>query len=475
MTEQEIAQEFAQHQAQENDNSMTAKELIALDKKFMFITGEAGSGKTWLVREAIKLNPKWGMLTATTGAAAQVLSNGSDEPVKTINSALGFFAEDSIFMAMKRGSLRKTLKYFKTKYEHIVIDECSMLKPGILAPIIYECAKVGMGLVLVGDFLQLPPVEKNHEPAQGLIFDMPQWEQYFEPNSIRLTTQYRQQGDFLKAMNCLRAGKGAEAIPLLKSAGAHFLPQGDKSYLDIGTQKSIFAGKTYSGTTMIVATNARRDLFNQKAYAALTGPEYVYETERDGEQSDDLAKIPNEVRLRVGARVMVLRNLIDPKTDAILQANGNTATVTALDDESVTLLRDDNQTIQVNMHKVVDILWHKSLEELADGTVRMKKFTHGIPKGTCAYMPLTLAWALTVHKTQGLTMPYPTAVLAEDFFKDPAMCYVALSRQTTASNLYLVGFDEYTVDFKTQKPVQVYPEPRLIKLCRMDKRCLAYV
>ena len=189
------------------------------------IFGPAGSGKTYLTREALALNPRWGLLTATTGVAASIL--GPDVP--TMHSALGISDTDSAVRSYDRGTLVKNCRQIKKNYDRLVIDEMSMLNSKMFDVIFEACQQADLGICVVGDFLQLAPVPEKHKvmgyplPVSP-IFDSKCWKN-FDSNTLVLKTQYRHtNAAFLKGLNLLRAGKGYEAIEVLKSAGVRFEP-----------------------------------------------------------------------------------------------------------------------------------------------------------------------------------------------------------------------------------------------------------
>jgi len=109
------------------------------------IFGPAGSGKTHLIRETLKLNPRWGLLTATTGVAASIL--GPDVP--TMHSALG----DSAVRSYNRGTLVRNCRQIRKNYDRIVVDEMSMLNSKMFDIIFEACRQADLGIVIVGDFL----------------------------------------------------------------------------------------------------------------------------------------------------------------------------------------------------------------------------------------------------------------------------------------------------------------------------------
>jgi ATP-dependent DNA helicase PIF1 len=436
---------------------MKSKDLLALKSPFVFITGPAGSGKSYLIRECINLDPRWAALTATTGVAARIL--GAD--VQTVHSQLGFFDANSLKTSRAKGTLAKNLKKLRRKFKRIVIDETSMLDAEVLGILIPACAEAGIGVILVGDFLQLPPVMEDNKKTVW-IFETAAWDK-FKNNVIILDTQYRHTNeDFIKGLNFLRVGNGEAAMPHLKKAGVKFLPGGEL--------------KPFDGTS-IVGTNKRREEINKWRYSNLTGNEYTFQTERVGFQSKDWKNIEESVSLKIGARVMVLRNLygdliVDPDkkvdTDAIatqavlwnpdgstgikikpdqpvtkyslLQANGDTGVVEQIFTEAnevlyVDVRRDDGVLIRVEVFEADNGKYHTEIDEHGHRTRIMDE----APTGWVTYLPLTQAWALTVHKSQGLTLSHPTQIILEEFYKKPAMVYVACSRVKNPQHLSLVG------------------------------------
>ena len=223
--------------------NFTTKDLLKNKAPFIFITGPAGSGKSYIAREAANLDPKFAVLCATTGVASRVLATNTLSTVKTINSTLGYFDTDSLRKSQDRGTLRKNLAKIRKKFNRIMIDECSMMDAEQFEIIVTACEAVGLGLIIIGDFLQLPVIAPKPRPAgwQQWLFNTPAFAKF---EIIRLTTQYRQTDpDFLDGLNLLRAGRGEDAIPYLKKAGVTFIPGGEKNPLALN-----FNGTTICGT-----------------------------------------------------------------------------------------------------------------------------------------------------------------------------------------------------------------------------------
>ncbi len=342
--------------------------------KYGFVTGPAGSGKTTLIKQLVKSDASWGLVTATTGVAARVLGEGTP----TVNSALGFFDSDSLSRAVSKGSLAHNIQELKKKFDRVI-------------------------------------------------------SRLFAQTTVRLATQYRHTNkDFLKGLNLLRAGRGGESLPFLKKAGVKLSP--------VPSASSPPEPET---DVTIVATNGTKNAIDSKHYHSLTGHERTFKTARWGEQHPDWQKeIPETVSLKVGCRVMILRNKYE---DTVLtQANGETGKVIGLSDTIVTMRRDsDNKIIEVGMQETDN--GERIIKITATG--REVKMTKN-PTGGVTYMPIVRAFAVTVHKSQGLTITTPTRVRlwSDEFFKNPAMVYVACSRVKNPKHLDIVGGDNVFSD-----------------------------
>src|SRR5882724_5796325 len=219
-----------------------------------FLTGAAGRGKTYTVRQAIAEDPHFGMLAATTGIAAVNLG------AITLNSLLRYYDTRSLEEAFFNGWLQKTiLKLAEDGYQWLVIDEISMLD-GLQLDILYQCMKMvnevraltggePLGILLTGDFCQLPPIKAKW------AFEAECWPQ-FEENTERLTKCWRQtDAKFLEAVNHIRSGRGMVGATILSQLGVEFVKHADTSF---------------TGTT-IIAKNEAVDNFNWLCHSRLSG------------------------------------------------------------------------------------------------------------------------------------------------------------------------------------------------------------
>ena len=419
-----------------------------VDFKYGFLTGPAGSGKTHRIRQILESDSSWGLVTATTGAAARVLG----PKVPTINSALGFFDQESLERRYADGTLARNIRTLRAKYDRIIIDEASMITAEMFDTLLQACEAEGMGLILVGDFLQLPPITKDWK-APHWLFTSKHWAR-FSQNTLKLQTQYRHtNADFVKGLNHLREGKGGLALHYLQKAGVTFAP-----VPSIG-KPDVFDG------VVIVATNSSKDVIDHKRYEAIDAEEVVFNTERWGKQRKEWKDIDDAVSLKVGCRVMILRNLyekIDGKT-TLTQANGEIGEVLSLNPGYVTMRRDDGSVINVAIQKTDDADRRKVLNhDGSHSTETLIAATGGVD-----YLPLCRAFAMTTHKCQGLTITAKTQIplWRDEFWKTPAMVYVAASRVKNPEDLTIVGADmSWTGD-----------KPLLEEKCKMDESCRQWV
>lgn len=409
---------------------------------YTVLAGTAGTGKSFFSREWAAQD-RGVQLMATTGIAAINLGGS------TINGALSFFDTASLRDAYVDGRLETRLrKLHAAGLRRIVLDEMSMLDGDqltILTKALEDVAGRGyafgmiddegeevelpqddqqpVSLTLVGDFAQLPPVKAS------FAFESPEWVKY-EPHTHRLTEIRRQtDADYIAALQATRRGDAATALEYFAS---RMVPQSDQH----------FDGPT------ILARNEQVWRFNDLRLAALKTPEVRYRSERwtreNAKPPGEWKNIPEELVLKEQALVMILANARDPENPRkFLYVNGDLGDLVDRPNEDVchVKLRRTGQVVAVcKVTRAVKIplevgrakqLRKDGLSDRIEGKWEIV--------GALTYMPLRLAWASTVHKSQGLSLDLVQVNINDHFFSTPGMLYVALSRARTAEGLRLVG------------------------------------
>ncbi len=389
---------------------MTQTEALAIleSGKSVLLTGAAGTGKTYLMNEFIrraKKRRKNIAVTATTGLAATHL-NGA-----TIHAWAGIGIHDELprTFFQKMGKQRAGLI---AKADILIIDEISMLHDYRL-DMIEEVARKARGIdkpfgglqvVLVGDFFQLPPVNRSDSRAGGFVLSSDTW-QNSDFTVCYLQQQYRQSQDdaYAQILNGIRVG---------------VLTRNQLSAL----QKRIDATlDPFVARTRLLTTNVDVDRINDAELAALEGEVYEYQVETTGskryiEQLSRSCLAPAVLQLKKGAHVMCIKNSPDKK-----YANGSLGIVTGFDP-------DEYPIVKLNTGRTITIL--PDTWELIDGDKR---------RATLRQLPLRLAWAITVHKSQGMTLDGAHIDLRRAFVE--GMGYVALSRVKSMDQLALDGLN----------------------------------
>lgn len=354
------------------------------------LMGRGGTGKSYRLREMA--TPEW-LLTSSSGISSVNLG------CTTIHSALRFFNEDSLERALNSGAILDRLDVLRRQYRVIALDELSMISAQLFSLLIESFDTINSGeerqlsLYLVGDCGQLPPVKGEW------IFTAPEWERV---EIERLTQVYRQTDPlFIAALDAARIGEGEECAKRLVDLEIEFLPRRNVNF---------------EGTT-IFALNDEVDEFNSINYRRLTTYEFTLFSKKRGYQLAEWRKIPHELKLRDGARVMILSN----DTKQWTFTNGDCGIIVDYSDKQVFIKLDRNDVI------------------VAVGSItRVADEMH--PKlGSITYHPLRLAYASTIHKVQGLTLDRVQLCPKARFFGSPNAAYVALTRARDPQHLSIVG------------------------------------
>lgn len=382
---------------------------ILLSGESAFITGPAGTGKTFLLNQFIKLAKYEGKhvsVTATTGLAATHLGG------TTIHAWAGIGVLDYVNERFA-DHMAKGRREIIEKTDVLIIDEVSMLHDYRLDMVDQVCQMVrknnapfgGIQIVLSGDFFQLPPVNRNDSREGGFVVNSNAWRE-LDPVILYLSDQFRQhEGDML--------------LEILTSMRANDVRRRHAEALLERTNQEPPAG---ARLTELHTTNVDVDRINEQQLAQLEGDELIYQQHTTGSANyvENLQRsvlAPAVLTLKQGALVMAVKNDTSRR-----YANGSIGTV--VDFEPGT----EYPVVEFLNGKTVTMMpesW-----ELRDGDKK---------RASISQVPLRLAWAITVHKSQGMTLDAARIDLRRAFV--PGMGYVALSRVKDIANLYLSGIN----------------------------------
>jgi len=374
----------------------------------VLLTGAAGSGKTYILNDFIgrvKREGKHVSVTATTGLAATHLGGN------TIHSWSGIGIHDELPKNFHE-NLQKGRKETIAKTDVLVIDEISMLHDFRLDMVDYIARKVrksdnpfgGIQVILCGDFFQLPPVSRRDQPKGSFVVSSNAWQE-LDPVICYLDEQHRQNDDeFLAILDAMRANdlrrRHAEAL------------LARKEFLD-----------PFMEVTELHTTNIDVDEINHRRLAALETEEHHYQMITSGKKvyAETLKKsclASDELILKEGALVMCIKN--NPEKRYV---NGSLGTVVSFDDVS------DYPVVELKNGRKITIT--PETWELRDGDKK---------RASLVQIPLRLAWAITVHKSQGMTLDAARIDLSKAFVE--GMGYVALSRVRSLKTLSLAGINQ---------------------------------
>lgn len=412
-----------------------------------FRTGAAGTGKTFSVRMEIEADPSRALLCATTGIAATNLGT------ITLHSALGLYP-GSIEDQFTTGYMRARMHQVARHHRALCIDEMSMLRRDLLDMLYttaeqvneYADVKDPFGIILVGDLCQLPPIQDEGDIEVPWVMGAECWPK-FDAATTTLTKNYRQgDGSFLDALNALRRGDGRTAAGLLRDAGVHF-------------ERDIKGD--FDGTT-IVGLNKHVENHNKLRYWKLRGKEQRFKSVRWGKESGGWKHVPEVLVLKEGAYVMALSN--DTSRDPLTKqprfrwVNGFCGHVKEMTAYSVSIEFENTKRVETldyivretSQKHTPDVLTERH-PDLADKELRAKYSSNSMGEpfwdversrwivGALQFMPLRLAYATTIHKSQSLTLDKIQVDMRHAFVGESAMLYVACSRARTADGLHLVG------------------------------------
>lgn len=413
----------------ESEELNLAFEYIEYTQKNVFLTGKAGTGKTTFLKNLRKLSTKRMVVVAPTGVAAinaggVTIHSFFHIPLRPITPD-----EDNKFSENNKEHWLNTLRFTNDKLfiirtlDLLIIDEISMVRADVLDAVDMILRRIrrndkpfgGVQLLLIGDIYQLPPVVKNEE-----------WQilQNYYPSpfffhshaftkldyvSIELTHIFRQnEVRFINLLNQIRENNiDTEVMELLSSRYIpDFTPPSDENYIILTTH------------------NYQAKQINDSKLQDLQGEPVTYEAEIKGDFPESNFPTDKLLELKVGAQVMFIRNdtsyrksYYNGKIGIVTDLNENTIKVKCKDDDYYITVEKD---VWENIRYTIDPETKEIKEEIL---------------GTFRQYPLKLAWAITIHKSQGLT--FDKVIIDASYAFAQGQIYVALSRCRTLEGLVL--------------------------------------
>ncbi|HRD38205.1 MAG TPA: helix-turn-helix domain-containing protein [Bacteroidia bacterium] len=413
-----------------------AAAFINRTNKNVFLTGKAGTGKTTFLKHIVSSTHKKCVVAAPTGIAA--INAGGVTLHSLFQLPFGAFVPGPLpagglsqyIKVNDKNSLLKELQLNSVKrnllreIELLIIDEVSMLRSDLLDAIDvilrsvrrnYNSPFGGLQILFIGDLLQLPPVVKEEEWQllqryynSPYFFDALVLRQH-KPVYVELNKIYRQDDEtFIQLLNHLRSNKlTVDDIALLNSYYKEgFKPKPEENYITLTTH------------------NIKADRINKEYLNELKSSSYFYKAIIEGDFNENSFPVELNMELKVGAQVMFVKN--DP-SGAQRFFNGKIGVVENLTEKEIWVAcNDSTKPISVERYEWQNI---KYSLDVTSGEITEKVV------GKFLQYPLKLAWAITVHKSQGLT--FDKAIIDIDKVFAPGQAYVALSRLRSLNGLVL--------------------------------------
>lgn len=399
-------------------HAMLQTEALAILKTGanVFLTGEPGAGKSYIVREYISYLQSCGIapaITASTGIAATHIGG------MTLHSWSGIGIQTSLSPAqLKELAGRERLVKRVKAARVLIIDEISMFDGKILDLVDRVCRTIkesdepfgGLQVIFVGDFFQLPPVSRANEPAPQFAFHADAW-LAANPTICYLSEQHRQEDEvFVEVLSAIRQGRVTKRHKEL-----------------LGERQVVFMDDDFAETTKLFSHNVDVDKLNHYALGQIDTEPRTYTMAAYGvppliEQLKRGCLSPELLALKQGARVMFTKNSLDGS-----YVNGTTGEIESFSKDT------GNPIVRLRSGKRIEAI-----------STEWKIEAEGKTLAAIVQIPLRLAWAMTVHKSQGMSLDAAVIDLSRAFAYGQG--YVALSRVRSLQGLHLQGLNERSLE-----------------------------
>ncbi len=438
---------------EKNRELQTAWEFVEKTGKSVFLTGKAGTGKTTFLKEVVESSRKRVVVVAPTGIAA--INAGGATMHSFFQLPLhpwipGMKFESKFAFSKEKRNIIKTI-------DLLIIDEISMVRADLLDAVDAVLRRFrnrskpfgGVQLLMIGDLQQLSPV-LNDEDAQFLAQYYPT--PYFFSSralaqidyvTIELKEVYRQQDEnFISILNSVRSGRPSPEViaALNKRHEPSFIPAPDEGYIRLTTHNNI------------------ANSYNEHQLACIDEPVHTFDAVVEGNFPELSYPTDSRLELKIGAQVMFVRN--DPSAEK-RYFNGKIGVVTDFYEEFIIVrCPDDEEPIAVEPTE-----WENCKYVINEQTQEIDTEVQGVFR----QHPLRLAWAITIHKSQGLT--FDRAIIDAALAFASGQVYVALSRCRTLKGLVLatpLRTDAVITDFRVEDYIEGQEAATALSVSRLE-------
>ncbi len=442
-----------------NPEFQLALQFVQETNQSFFLTGKAGTGKSTFLKYIIANVRKNFVVVAPTGIAAVNVGG------ETIHSFFQFplrplLPEDEDIKIFWEGSEKREII---EELDTLFIDEVSMVRADLVDGIDYSLRKNGGNpnlpfggkqVVFVGDVFQLEPVTKKDSGEYAIINDIYKSPYFFNAKvfeqivlpPIELLKVYRQATDleFVNLLDKVRVKNIAEKD--IQKINNRVFPHEEIEQHDLAIN--------------LTTRNDMADRVNRRELNKLETEEFIYKAEISGTFEESKYPTEPELKLKVGAQVIILKN--DPEKRWV---NGTIAKIAELHDSYVKVELKNKQVYEVEKRvwENVKFQYNKEKRKIEEEVI-----------GTFKQYPLNLAWAINIHKSQGMTFDKTVVDFGSGAFA-AGQAYVALSRVTTFEGLFLkrrIFSNDILVDAEVKEFAKTYNDKALtkdiLKKCRLD-------